>query len=169
MYRYISLILCLTAGLITPLQLAALDSDSDQPIEVEADALEIRDDDNISTYSGNVSLVQGSMRIAADRLVIYFNDQNELVRMEMTGTPATFRQLNDDNREMRGQADRLDYDETSSLLVLTGNALFDNNGDTIQGSSIRLNTENEHIEASGDQSSERVRVVIQPKTKTENQ
>lgn len=168
-YRYSFLLLCIVTGPLMPLPSAALQSDSDQPIEVEADSLEIRDSDNISIYSGNVRLVQGSMRIRADRLVIHFNNDNELLRMEMTGTPATFRQLNNDNEEMLGQADKLDYTEAESLLVLTGNARFDSNGDTIQGSSIRLNTESDHIEASGNQTNERVRVVIQPKSKSESQ
>ena len=90
--------------LLLPLRLAALDSDGDQPIEVEADRLEVRELENISIYEGKVKLVQGSLVINSDRLVIHFNDANELTLMEMTGTPAKFRQLDNDQREMRGQA-----------------------------------------------------------------
>ena len=169
MKRYLYPVLSLFLGLIMSLESIAMDSDKDQPIEVEAETLEIRDDENISIYSGNVSLVQGSMQIRSDKLVIHFNDENEILLMEMTGKPATFRQLNNGGKEMRGQADRLDYQEPESLLVFTGNARFDNDGDTIEGSSIQINTTNDTIEANSAASGDRVRVVIQPKSKKKNQ
>lgn len=158
-------ILVIALLLSTPLSLFAASSDREQPIQVEADKLEVRDDDNISTYSGNVRLIQGSLGIRSDLLVIHFDDNNDLVLMEMTGTPATFRQLNDDNQEMLGQADKIDYRQAESLLILQGNASFNNNGDTIKSSSIRINTENDHIEALSPEPDQRVRVVIQPKKK----
>ncbi|NNE62480.1 MAG: lipopolysaccharide transport periplasmic protein LptA [Gammaproteobacteria bacterium] len=169
MKTYLYAVLSLFLGLAMSLNVIALDSDKDQPIEVEADTLEIRDDENISVYSGNVSLVQGSMQIRSDDLVIHFNDNNEIQLMEMTGKPATFRQLNNNGKEMRGEADRLDYREPESSLVFSGNARFDNNGDTIEGSSIRINTANDTIEANSATNGDRVRVVIQPKSKKKNQ
>ena len=169
MKRYLYPVLSLFLGLIMSLKGIAMDSDKDQPIEVEAETLEIRDDENISIYSGNVSLVQGSMQIQSDKLVIHFNDENEILLMEMTGKPATFRQLNNGGKEMRGQADRLVNQEPESLLVFTGNARFDNDGDTIEGSSIQINTTNDTIEANSAASGDRVRVVIQPKSKKKNQ
>ncbi len=155
--------------LITSLSAIALEGDRDQPIEVEADKLEIRDDENISIYSGNVSLVQGSMQFRSDKMVIRFNDANEIQLMEMTGSPATFRQLDNDNKEIFGRADRLDYHEPRSLLIFSGNARFDNGGNTIEGSSIQVNTETDSIEAKSDKADDRVRVVIQPKSKKNNQ
>lgn len=169
MKKYPYLVPALILFLITSLNAFALESDRDQPIEVEADKLEIRDDENISIYSGNVSLVQGSMQFRSDKMVIHFNDANEIQLMEMTGKPATFRQLDNDNKEILGRADRLDYHEPRSLLVFTGNARFDNDGNTIEGSSIEVNTETDSIEAKSDQTDERVRVVIQPKSKKTDQ
>lgn len=151
--------------ILSPSSLLAVSSDRAQPIQVEADKLEVRDDDNISTYSGNVRLIQGSLRIRSDLLVIHFDDNNDLVLMEMTGTPATFRQLNNDNQEMLGQADKMNYREAESLLILQGNACFNNNGDTIESSTIRINTENDHIEAVSPEPDQRVNVIIQPKNK----
>jgi lipopolysaccharide export system protein LptA len=149
----------------TPWQSFAAKADKEQPIEVEADSLEIRDNENISIYSGNVRLIQGSLNVQADRLVIYFDDNKDLELMEMTGSPASFRQLNDDNKEMVGQADKLDYFEPKSLLVLTGNARFSSNGDVIESSTISINTETDNLEAASPEPDKRVRVVIQPKEK----
>lgn len=149
--------------LLMPSSLLALSTDRDQPIEVEADSLEIRDTENISIYSGNVRLDQGSLSLRSDRLVIYFNDQNELTLMELSGSPATFRQLNDEQQEMIGQADQLEYREAESSLILLGNAKFNHNGDTIESNMIRINTENENIQAGGLDSNDRVKMLIQPR------
>jgi lipopolysaccharide export system protein LptA len=78
---------------LLPLHCAALDSDREQPIEVEAYHLEVRELENISIYEGNVTLIQGSLNILSERLIIHFNDANELTLMEMTGKPAKLRQL----------------------------------------------------------------------------
>ncbi|MCP4335905.1 MAG: lipopolysaccharide transport periplasmic protein LptA [Gammaproteobacteria bacterium] len=149
--------------LLLPLRLAALDSDGDQPIEVEADRLEVREQENISIYEGKVKLVQGSLVINSDRLVIHFNDANELTLMEMTGRPARFRLLDNEQREMRGQAEQIDYTESKSLLELRRSARFNHAGDTIESDLIRVNTENNNIEAGGKQSEERVKMLIKPK------
>ncbi len=149
--------------LLLPLRLAALDSDGDQPIEVEADRLEVREQENISIYEGKVKLVQGSLVINSDRLVIHFNEANELTLMEMTGTPAKFRLLDNEQREMRGQAEQIDYTESKSLLELRRSARFDHAGDTIESDLIRVNTENNNIEAGSTHSEERVKMLIKPK------
>jgi len=149
--------------LLLPMRLAALSSDSEQPISVEADTLEIRDQENISIYEGNVSLIQGSLEIHSQRLVIHFNDARELLLMEMTGTPARFQLLDDEQREMRGHAGRINYDQSKSLLELLGNARFSHAGDSIEGNLIRVNTETNSIQAGSSDSGQRVKMLIQPK------
>ena len=153
-----SLLLCL----LLPAGAAGLSTDRDQPIEVEADRLEVRDDENLSIYEGNVSLVQGSLQIRSDRLVIHFNEQRELTLMEMTGNPARLRQLDDERREMRGEARRINYTESESLLELIGAARFDHAGDTIESERIRINTDNNSIQAGSSDSDQRVKMLIQP-------
>jgi lipopolysaccharide export system protein LptA len=148
--------------LLIAMPLWALPGDGEQPIAVEADNLEVRDQENISIYQGNVSLVQGSMKIQSERLVIHFNNAKELVLMEMTGTPARFRQLDDDQQEMLGEASQINYTNSKSLLELLDNAKFTHAGDTIEGNLIRINTENNSIQAGSSESEERVKMLIQP-------
>ena len=110
--------------LILPMQLSALSNDGQQPIQVEADSLELRDQENISIYTGNVRLNQGSLEFRCEKLTLHFDDQKQLVLMEMTGEPATFRQLDDAKQEMNGQAEQLQYRQSESILVLLGKAVF---------------------------------------------
>ncbi len=149
--------------LLLPLPGWALTGDSEQPIEVEADRLEVRDEDGRSIYQGNVRLVQGSLQITSDRLVIHFNDQRELVLMEMTGSPARFRQLDDDRQEMLGEARQINYTESDSMLELLYGARFSHDGDTIEGERIRIDTERNSIEAGSESAEERVKMLIQPR------
>lgn len=148
---------------LLPLHCAALDSDREQPIEVEADRLEVREQDNISIYEGNVALIQGSLNLRSDRLVIHFNDAQELTLMEMTGQPASFRQLDNEQQEVLGEALEIDYIASESLLEMRRSAIFRHAGDLIDGELIRVNTITNAIEASGKSSDERVKMVIQPR------
>jgi len=149
--------------LLLPTQLWALGSDGDQPIEVEADSLEVRDAENISIYEGNVNLVQGSLQISCDRMVIHFNNANELQLIEMTGDPARFRQLDDDQQEMLGQAKQIDYTEAQSVLELRGTARFSHAGDIIESDLIRVDTESNGIQAGSSESDRRVKMLIKPR------
>jgi len=149
--------------LLLPTQLWALGSDGDQPIEVEADSLEVREAENISIYEGSVNLVQGSLQISCDRMVIHFNDANELQLIEMIGDPARFRQLDDDQQEMLGQAKQIDYTEAQSLLELRGTARFSHAGDIIESDLIRVDTESNGIQAGSSESDKRVKMLIKPR------
>jgi lipopolysaccharide export system protein LptA len=150
-------------SLLLPMQLLALSSDGQQPIQVEADSLEVREQDNISIYTGNVRLNQGSLEFRCERLMLHFDAQKDLTLMEMTGTPATFRQLDDSQQEMKGQAQQLQYRQSESILVLSGNARFSHQGDTIESNRILINTKTESIQAGSSESDDRVKMLIQPR------
>lgn len=158
----------LLLALLTWSPLWALDADRDQPIEVEADSLEVREQENISIYQGNVRLKQGSLEISSDRLVIHFNDNSDLVLMEMTGNPARLRQLDNEQQEMRGQARQINYLESESLLELIEEARFTHAGDTIESTLIRINTEDNNIQAGSSDADERVKMLIQPRQNSTN-
>ena len=110
-----------------------------------------------------MKLVQGSLEINADRVVIHFNEANELTLMEMTGTPATLRQLDDNQQEMWGEAKQIDYTQSKSLLELRNSARLRQAGDIIESDLIRINTENSSLQAGSMESDQRVKMLIQPK------
>jgi len=149
--------------LLLPCQLWALSTDRSQPIEVEADELEVRELERVSIYLGNVNLVQGSLEINADRVVIHFNEANELILMEMTGTPATLRQLDDNQQEMWGEAKQIDYTQSKSLLELRDSARLIHVGNIVESDLITINTESSSIQAGSIESDQRVKMLIQPK------
>jgi lipopolysaccharide export system protein LptA len=149
--------------LFNPLQASALSGDAQQPIHIEADGLVVRDKEKTSIYSGNVRLNQGSLKILCEQLTLYFDDSKELIRMKMTGTPATFRLLDDLQQEFRGQAEKMEYRISESTLILLNNAVFTHAGDTIESNQIQVDTNNGSVQAGGADSDGRVRMLILPK------
>ena len=52
----------------------SLNQDSNLPIEITADSLEVLQDQKIATFAGNVDAVQGDMVLSADRLRVHYGD-----------------------------------------------------------------------------------------------
>ncbi len=115
----------------------ALSTDKDQPIEVEADGMEIDESKGVTIYYGNVEMQQGSIRLKADKVTIYQND-DESDRLEAEGNPVRFRQRPDGKQEdVRGTARRVKYHINSELLYLIGNAkLFPGDGHKLESERI---------------------------------
>jgi lipopolysaccharide transport protein LptA len=83
--------------------------------------------------------------------------------MKMSGLPATFRQLNDSNLEITGEALKMEYSESESTLLLIDNAKLTQGVDIIESNKINVNTNSNDIEAGGVEPDNRVHMLIQPK------
>ena len=77
----LAVVLCLGPGAAW-----ALSSDKDQPVLVEADSADIDDAKNMSVYSGNVEIQQGSLRILADKVTVY-HEERKPQRIVAEGQP----------------------------------------------------------------------------------
>ena len=140
-----------------------LSTDRNQPIDIQADKLDIDDKKHISIYQGNVEMHQGSLHIKADKITFHFNQQNDLQRLEIEGSPAILKQLNNKNQPVSGTAKHIIYTDDLLLLKLNGNARFNSNSDTIESEWITINTKTEALEAGSLKGENRVRMLIQPK------
>ena len=147
--------------------LLAKSNDGDQPIHLEADVVVLDDEAGISTYKGHVKMVQGSMIIQANTLIITLDDQEKIDVMDMTGNPATFFQINDENKETYGEGKNIHYIERSNRLTLKNNALLRTQGDIFRSNYIEIDTKNDIVLAGQkpDAQKDRVRITIQPKEK----
>lgn len=149
----------------------ALESDSRQPIQIEADQGSLDQANQVTTFSGNVIIKQGSINIRAGSVKVSRNDKGQQF-MTASGSPVKFSQTLDGNKgTVHGQANKVDYTSASSVVTLTGNAKVTRGGDVAQGSVITYNTKTEVYtilgsKASGGKASStksgRVSVVIQP-------
>lgn len=51
--------------------------DSEQPIEITADTLEVKQKDQLAIFRGKVDAIQGTMRLRADQLTVHYRENSE--------------------------------------------------------------------------------------------
>ncbi len=156
--------LLLSAALLLPLAAGALESDGEQPVNIEADSAIMDETQGVAEYEGDVVVTQGSIRILADKLTVYMDDDRALERITAVGNPAEFRQLPDDAEEyIRANARFMEYLEPKDLLNLKTDALVNQGKDRFSGDEITYNTKQHRVEARGSKSKDkRVRIIFQP-------
>ena len=63
--------------------------DTSLPIEINADALEVRQDEQIAVFTGNVDAAQGDLNLRADKLVVHYRanaqESNAITMIEAFG------------------------------------------------------------------------------------
>jgi lipopolysaccharide export system protein LptA len=62
----------------------------DQPIEINADSLEVQQEKQVAIFNGNVNAVQGDMRLKADQLRVFYRQgakPGEAPRTQAQGQP----------------------------------------------------------------------------------
>lgn len=148
--------------------LSALESDRDQPMQLEADSLAIDESAGVSLYEGNVTIVQGSLKLWADRLWVYRN-QGKTEKIVSEGEPTRFSQLPQPGaEEIHGQARRMEFDVDHDQMLLLDNALLEQGGNSFRNDRIVYNRATAQVRAGGSaQGKKRVQVVIEPQPRRE--
>ncbi|WP_230474747.1 lipopolysaccharide transport periplasmic protein LptA [Dyella monticola] len=137
----------MTAGLLLLQPALARQDDRNQPIHiVHADSMDGYNQPNsVSTFKGNVLIIQGTMKLTGDVAKIWTAKEDTSVdHIIVTGTPQKrphIEQIDDNGNLMTGDADQLYYDNINSIAILTGNAFVhqQNKGDA-HGSKLTYNT-----------------------------
>lgn len=146
----------------------ALPSDRQQPIKLVADKATFNEKTGVNTYSGNVIIEQGTMRLQANTIVANFNEKKDITTITANGSPAKFQQKVDVNKGLaKGQAQKIIYNAQTGIITLTGNALLEQDGSSIKGAVLRYSMNKGDIEALGSSSESgsskgRVEMVIPP-------
>ena len=155
-------------------------ADRDKPIHLEADRATVedvkrKDSTRVSVFTGNVILTQGTLRITADKVVLR-EDVNGFRYATATGSLVTFRQKRDGVEEyIEGWSKRVEYDNKTDKIELFRQARLKRGEDEVKGDYISYNMNSEFFQVigsndrgveAGDDS--RVRIIIQPKNKSDN-
>ena len=101
-------------------------SDKEKPISVEATSFKANQVDQIATYSGNVVVRQGTLKMTGAKLIITENAKGYR-QMELTGKKAQFRQRRAPSTKgieewFEAEAQRIVYEEASGIITLYQNA-----------------------------------------------
>lgn len=146
----------------------ALPSDRNQPISLVADRATFNERTGVTTYTGNVIIEQGTMKLQAASIVANLNAKKEISSISATGSPARFQQQIDAKKGLaKGQANKIIYNADSGIITLSGNAIFEQDGASIKGANLKYSMNKGDIEATGipnqtGSSAGRVQIVIPP-------
>ena len=143
----------------------ALASDAEQPIHIEGDDAEIDQNNETITYTGSVEIVQGTLRVKGEKMVVKING-NQVERITTVGSPARYQQQLEGNQgDVKAHADSIIYHTSQERIFLNGSATLAQQGNELQGESIRYDIVNGKVDASaGNNSSSRVRMQLDPKS-----
>lgn len=140
-------------------------ADRDKPINIVSDKLNVDDASRVSTFEGKVELIQGTLHLLADKLVVT-EDAVGNKHCVATGKPANFRQKREKTNEyVEGYGDRIEYDSLAGTVDFFTHARVKREQDDVRGDHITYNTQTEIFRVSGSPNSGRVHATILPKSK----
>lgn len=160
--------LVLGLGVAVSTLVLALPSDRAKAISLLADRATFNEKTGITTYTGNVIIEQGTMKLQADSIVANLNKNREISTITANGKPARFQQQVSDNKGLaKGQAQKIIYNAETGILTLSGSAFLEQDGASIRGNTLRYSMNKGDIEAIGTPNSSgssngRVQIVIPP-------
>lgn len=135
-------VLILAAAMLVPACFGALAQDSrltglklegDKPIQIESDRLEVRENDGIAIFTGNVAVVQGPTLLRSGKMTVYYDKAGgsattgsaDIDRLEVEGKVY----VRSDSQVATGDAGS--FDMRSEVLVLTGKEVVLTEGDNV--------------------------------------
>ncbi|MBZ0329063.1 lipopolysaccharide transport periplasmic protein LptA [Halomonas sp. ANAO-440] len=141
--------------------------DADQPIEVEADQLDLDDTAGTAVYTGDVDIRQGTMQLTGNRVEIRRNQAGELTRAIATGERAYIEQQPDpDEPVVRGWGRTIIYHVAERRVELIDRAELHQRGDTFDGGYLEYFLDRRVVQAraesEGVEGRQRIRMTLQP-------
>jgi len=138
--------------------------DTTQKIEINASRQAADLKNKIFSYIDNVVITQGSLIIRADLVQVLTQSKSEEKTYIAKGKPATFEQTLADGTPLSLQADEIRYEPGNNLVIISGNALLQQEDSEVSGSRITYNIETQYVNAES-KTNERTKTIFQPKEK----
>ena len=162
--------------------------DKDQPVQIEAASLEVRDKNKTATFAGDVQVVQGDTTMKCQKLVVFYGQE---IGIAQSGAPApdakpaptsalpgpkgaqNIRRIEARGgvtvitKDQNASGDLGVYDLIAKTITLTGNVVVSQGQNVIHGERVVVDTVtgNARVESNnqgGGATPSRVRALIQP-------
>ena len=156
-------IVCLSLCLLFSCQpLMALESDRQQPLEVNANSTDGTLGDGVTTLRGDVDIQQGTLHITADEAEVKKTD-GRVSSVTFRGQPAFLEQEIEEQGLVQATANVIDYQVASGLVTLTGNADVKHPQYQISGDLLIYDLNIQHFQGSGDENGNgRIHIRLDP-------
>lgn len=94
-----------------------------EKVEITSISMEAEELKKEVHFIGNANIKKGDDWLHADRVIVYFDDNNETKEYEAIGSVSF--EFKKDEKHFKGSADKVKYNTVKSLYVLTGKAMVD--------------------------------------------
>ncbi|MBT8343524.1 MAG: lipopolysaccharide transport periplasmic protein LptA [Sulfurovum sp.] len=94
-----------------------------EKVEITSTSMEAEELKKEVHFIGNAKIIKGADWLHAERVIVYFGENNETSKYEAIGSVSF--EFKKDNNHFKGSADKVMYHIAKSLYVLTGSAVID--------------------------------------------
>ena len=142
---------------------------NDQPIQIESDRLDVREQESVAEFNGNVSVVQGPTVLKAGKMVVHYAKDGgsaatgsaKIERIDVSGKVY----VKSETQVATGDAGS--FDMNAQVLVLTGKNVVLSEGKNV-ASGCKLTVQMQSGKAKLESCGGRVSIVIDPKSQPKN-
>jgi lipopolysaccharide export system protein LptA len=150
----------------TTSQMEGLKLSGDQPIQIQSDQLEIKDQEKKAFFTGNVNVVQGSTTLRAGKMTVLYTGQGGSVTAGNADIDKIF--LEDtvflSSGTQQATADKGEFDMASQTFVLSGKQVVLSEGPNVfKGCKLTVHMENG--QAKLDSCGGRVEIMLDPRSR----
>ena len=147
--------------LALPSPLLALQTDRQQPLEVNADSTDGTLGDGVATLKGNVEIRQGSLLIQSDIAEVE-KVEGRVRSFELNGQPVHLQQEIEGEGLVTAEALKIDYVVATGIVTLTGAADVIHPQYHISGEVLEYDMNTQHFKGSGGDNNGRIRIRLDP-------
>jgi lipopolysaccharide export system protein LptA len=114
-----------------------LEHDATQPVEITADRLDLDQAAGTAVFSGTVKVGQGALRLAADKVEVYYDETpgsptGKVRRMVATGNVTLA------NGAEAAEAERATYEVAAGTIEMTGDVLLTQGQNALSSQSLQI-------------------------------
>ncbi|MGB6977378.1 MAG: lipopolysaccharide transport periplasmic protein LptA [Gammaproteobacteria bacterium] len=140
-----------------------LPSDRSKPTYIEADQVQYEQKTGTTVYIGHVKFDQGTSHLLADRLTVYKDPRSSKIqKMIAQGNLAQYTTLpKEGSNVLHASAKTIQYDPINNVVLLLGDALVTQEGNSFRGQHIEYNVTKQTV-ISAPSPNSKTTIVIQP-------
>lgn len=146
---------------VLPGSLTALESDRQQPLEVNADTTDGTLGDGKAVLKGNVEIRQGTLLIQANVAEVE-KVEGRVRRVILTGEPVHLQQEVDEQGLVSAEALKVEYEVASGIVILTGAADVTHPQYHVSGEVLKYDMNQQHFQGNGGDGNGRIRIRLDP-------
>ncbi len=146
----------LILALLLPLSIQA-EQRRDPPIEIDSEAGGIDARTGAYWMRDNIRIKRGQLKVRADEGRSFTNDEGQVTRIELSGSPTTWQDVLEDGSDVNGRSREIVYDFLANTITMIGDAHIQNIQGAFSGSKLVYDLATQNLVGDGG-----VRLVIEP-------